>query len=183
MIVAPTRLLVLGVVRESDGPVHGYDVRRKLLARGATSWANVAPGSIYNALKTLVREGFLESVGTDRQGARPERTSVRLTAAGEQEYTRLLHENLREARLPNHPLLAGLAFLPDVPTAALAKTLRSRAAALRASAADSRTMAADIRADEPGGIPPHVAESYDLIANLQEGEASWADALADRLGS
>jgi DNA-binding PadR family transcriptional regulator len=180
VIVGPTKLLVLGVVRES-GPVHGYDVRRTLLARGATSWANIAPGSIYNALKTLVREGFLESTGTDRQGARPERTSFRLTPAGEEEYTRLLRENLREARLPNHPLLAGLAFLPDLPPAELAATLRQRAAELCARAEDSRTMAADIRADEPGGIPPHVAESYDLIATLQEGEATWANALADRL--
>lgn len=184
MIVAPTRLLVLGVVRES-GPVHGYDVRKALLARGATSWANIAPGSIYNALKTLVREGFLESVGTDRQGARPERTSFRLTETGEREFTRLLHENLRDARLPNHPLLAGLAFLPDVPQAELVANLRDRAAGLRTRAADNRTMLADIRAaaDGPcGAIPPHVAESYGLLANLMESEADWAAELADRLG-
>jgi DNA-binding PadR family transcriptional regulator len=181
MIVGPTRLLVLGVVRESGGPVHGYDVRRKLLARGATEWANVAPGSIYNALKTLVREGFLEDLGKDRQGARPERTCFRLTEPGEEEYQRLLREALREARLPNHPLLAGLAFLPDVPPEELAETLRARATALNAQAADARTMAADIRADDPDGIPPHVAESYDLIATLQEGEATWAAALADRI--
>jgi DNA-binding PadR family transcriptional regulator len=181
MIVGPTRLLVLGVVRESGGPVHGYDVRRTLLARGATSWANVAPGSIYNALKTLVREGFLEDLGKDRQGARPERTCFRLTGAGEEEYQRLLREALREARLPNHPLLAGLAFLPDMPPEELAAALRDRAAALSAQAADARTMAADIRTDDAGGVPPHVAESYDLIATLHESEAGWASSLADRI--
>jgi DNA-binding PadR family transcriptional regulator len=181
MIVGPTRLLVLGVVREAGGPVHGYDVRRTLLSRGATSWANVAPGSIYNALKTLVREGFLENLGTDRQGARPERTCFRLTEAGEQEYTRLLKETLKEARLPNHPLLAGLAFLPDIPPTELADALRERAEALRTQAADTRTMAKDIRADDPNGIPPHVAESYDLVASLQEAEAEWSAALADRI--
>lgn len=108
---------MLGVVRE-NGPVHGYDVRRMLLSWGATSWANVAPGSIYNALNTWVREGFLEAVGTDRRGARPERTSYRLTGAGEREFGRLLRENLRESRLPAHPMLVGLAFLPEVATAA-----------------------------------------------------------------
>jgi DNA-binding PadR family transcriptional regulator len=179
MIVGPTKLLVLGVVREC-GPVHGYDVRRTLLARGAGSWANVAPGSVYNALKALVREGFLEAVGTDRQGARPERTSFRLTEAGEREFTRLLRENLRDARLPNHPLLAGLAFLPDLPAAELAAVLRERAERLRTDAADSRAMAEDIRTD--GGIPAHVAESYDLVATLHESEADWATALAGRLG-
>ena len=179
--MGPTRLLVLGVVRESGGPVHGYDVRRKLLARGATSWANVAPGSIYNALKTLVREGFLEDLGKDRQGARPERTCYRLTGPGEEEYQRLLREALRDARLPNHPLLAGLAFLPDVPPAELAETLRARADALSEQAAEARTMAKDIRGDTEDGIPPHVAESYDLMATLQESEADWAAALADRI--
>jgi DNA-binding PadR family transcriptional regulator len=179
MIVGPTRLLVLGVVRES-GSVHGYDVRRTLLARGATSWANIAPGSIYNALKTLVREGFLESVGTDRQGARPERTSFRLTEAGEREFTRLLHENLRDSRLPNHPLLAGLAFLPDLPPAELVSALRDRAADLRAKAADNRTMLTAIRAGA-GPIPTHIAESYALQACLMDSEADWATELAGRI--
>ena len=172
---------MLGVVRES-GPVHGYDVRRTLLARGATSWANIAPGSIYNALKTLVREGFLENVGTDRHGARPERTSFRLTEAGEREFARLLRENLRDARLPNHPVLAGLAFLPDLPRDELVAALRARATDLRTEAADSRTMATDIRADDAGGVPCHVADSYDLIARLRDAEADWATDLADRLG-
>lgn len=174
---------MLGVVRESGGPVHGYDVRRALLARGATEWANIAPGSIYNALKTLVREELLEVIGTDRQGARPERTMYQLTKAGEQEFTRLLLENLRESRLPNHPLLAGLAFLPLVPRAELLTLVRCRADVLRARAADCRSMRADILDSDPagGGIPHHVAESYALLASLMDGEAMWAADLADRL--
>ena len=59
-----TRLLVLGVVRLFQ-PVHGYEVRRELLSWRAQEWASVKPGSIYNALKTLTREGYLEVVGTD----------------------------------------------------------------------------------------------------------------------
>lgn len=89
MAQTSTRLLVLGAVRES-GPVHGYNLRRQLLSIGANEWANVTPGSIYNALKTLVRESLLEVVGTDRQGARPERTMYRLTGEGEKAFQRLL---------------------------------------------------------------------------------------------
>lgn len=187
MAAAPTstRLLVLGVVREHDGPVHGYDVRRELLSYGATEWANIAPGSIYNALKTLVREELLEVVGTDRQGARPERTMYRLTDAGHREFTRLLRENLLEARQPNHPLLAGLAFLPLVPRDELLDAVRARAERLRAQAEDCRAMRADILASDPdrGGIPHHVAESYALVANLLDGEAAWAAELAERLAA
>ena len=67
-------MLVLGVVRTFQ-PVHGYDVRRELVSWHAEEWAQVAPGSIYNALKSLTRDGLLEMVGTDQVGGRPERTT------------------------------------------------------------------------------------------------------------
>lgn len=179
-----TRLLVLGAVRET-GPVHGYDLRRELLSWGAAEWANVTPGSIYNALKTLVREGMLEVVGTDRQGARPERTTYRITEDGEEDLLRLLQENLWQSGLPNHPLLAGLAFLPLFPRDELAKAMRHRADDLQAQAAQRRSEArtiSDSADDAPlGGIPPHVAESFRLTAALLEGEAAWASDLAERL--
>lgn len=178
-----TRLLVLGAVRET-GPVHGYDLRRELLSWGAEEWANVTPGSVYNALKTLVREGMLEVVGTDRQGARPERTTYRITEDGEEDLWRLLRENLWQSGLPNHPLLAGLAFLPLFPRDELAEAIRHRADKLRAQATQRRSEARMIAASDyasPGGIPPHVAESFRLTAALLEGEAAWASDLAERL--
>lgn len=68
--MSSTQLLVLGVVRKSE-PVHGYDVRRTLLTWRADEWANVNPGSIYHALKTLTRDGFVRVAETGRHGARP----------------------------------------------------------------------------------------------------------------
>lgn len=179
-----TRLLVLGAVREA-GNVHGYDLRRELLSWGANEWANVSPGSIYNALNTLVREGSLEVVGTDRQGARPERTTYRLTAEGEEEFQELLRENLRRSRPPNHPLLAGLAFLPFLPRDELAETMKLRAEELRAQAegrrSDARAILEGPADPSGGGIPRHVAESFRLTAALLESEAAWARGLAERL--
>ena len=183
MAQTSTRLLVLGAVRET-GPVHGYDLRRELLSWGAKEWANVTPGSVYNALKTLVREGMLEVVGTDRQGARPERTTYRITEEGEEDLLRLLRENLWHGALPNHPLLAGLAFLPLFPRDELAKAMRHRADKLRAQATQRRSEARMIAASDdasPGGTPPHVAQSFRLTAALLEGEAAWASDLAERL--
>jgi DNA-binding PadR family transcriptional regulator len=81
-VSSTTRMLVLGVVRIFQ-PVHGYDVRRELVSWHAEEWENVAPGSIYSALKTLVKEEMIEVAGTEHVGGRPERTSYRLTARGE----------------------------------------------------------------------------------------------------
>lgn len=66
--MSSTRLLVLGAVRILQ-PVHGYDVRRELLSWRAERWANVAPGSVYSALKTLERDLLIEVVGTGQAGS------------------------------------------------------------------------------------------------------------------
>ncbi len=111
---ATTRMLVLGAVRIFQ-PVHGYDVRRELVSWHAEEWAQVAPGSIYNALKTLTRDGFLEIVGTDQVGGRPERTTYRLTTRGEQELTELLRDTWWTVRMPLDPLAAGVALILFMP--------------------------------------------------------------------
>jgi DNA-binding PadR family transcriptional regulator len=90
MALAPTRLLVLGVVRLLQ-PIHGYDVRRELLSWQADEWANVAPGSVYGALRTMERDGWIEAVDTSREGARPARTTYRVTDEGEKEFHTLLN--------------------------------------------------------------------------------------------
>src|SRR5258708_14854682 len=171
MAPTSTRLLVLGAISRS-GPVHGYDLRQQLLGWGADEWANVAPGSIYNALRTLVREGLLEIVGTDRQGARPERTVYRLTADGEKELGLLLRENLWRSRLPNHPLLVGLAFFPLYPRDELADALVERARALQEQISYCRSELFKIVEGQGdpscGGAPQHVAQSYRLISSPLE---------------
>jgi Transcriptional regulator PadR-like family len=82
--MSATRLLVIGVVRLFQR-VHGYSVRRELLSWKVEDWAHVNPGSIYNALRTLTREGYLEEAGTATEGSRPERTLYQLTLDGESE--------------------------------------------------------------------------------------------------
>src|SRR5436305_8885656 len=109
--MSSTRLLVLGVVRIFE-PVHGYDVRRELLSWRVDQWANVAPGSIYNALKSMTRDALLEIVGTDQVGGRPERTTYRLTNEGENEFQALLREALWHVRPAVDPLMPALCFMP-----------------------------------------------------------------------
>ena len=68
--MSATRLLLLGTVRIFQ-PVHGYFVRRELLSWHADAWAHLNPGSVYNGLRSLVREGFVAEVGTETEGGRP----------------------------------------------------------------------------------------------------------------
>ena len=105
-----TRLLVLGVVRLFQ-PVHGYEVRRELITWHASEWASVKPGSIYNALKSLTSDGLLEVVSTDQVGGRPERTTYRLTLAGEDEFRGLLRDAWWKVRPVIDPLMGAVSFL------------------------------------------------------------------------
>src|SRR6266498_3366974 len=109
-----TRLLVLATVRLLQ-PVHGYDVRRELLSWRADQWANVAPGSIYSALKVLVKDGLVEVVGTDQAGGRPARTTYRISPEGEKEMSALLREAWWNVTPPTDPFLACIALLYNLP--------------------------------------------------------------------
>ena len=95
-----TRLLILGCVRIFQ-PVHGYFIRRELLSWRVDDWASVHPGSIYHALRALADQGLLDEVRTDADGARPPRTSYRLTSEGEAMYGVLLRDSLSD---PDDPI-------------------------------------------------------------------------------
>ena len=94
--MSATRLLVLGVVR-MHGSAHGYQVRRELLTWSADKWANVAPGSIYHALKKMETENLLEVASTDTHPGGPDRTAYRLTPDGETEFQLLLSKYLADS--------------------------------------------------------------------------------------
>ena len=176
--MSATRLLILGLVRWVQ-PVHGYDVRRELLSWHADEWANVAPGSIYHALKKLAEEGLLREVATEQVGARPARTKYEMTEVGEREFQALLRDYWWQYREPVDPFLAAFGFLPALPRREAVAALRNRARTLRGKVEFTRT------AIEKGGFdgdePPHVLEMFRLMLARAEVEAQWCDRVADRV--
>ena len=175
--MSSTRLLVLGVVRIFQ-PVHGYDVRRELLSWRVDQWANVAPGSIYNALKSMTRDALLEIVGTDQVGGRPERTTYRLTNEGENEFQALLREALWRVRPPVDPLMPALCFMPVLKRDELIAALKNRIPQVRGQLEHVDFAIAQL--PNPG-TPEHVKELYRLSAARVAAEVPWAEALIQRL--
>ena len=169
--MSSTRLLVLGAVRIFQ-PVHGYDVRRELLSWRVDQWANVAPGSIYNALKTLTKEKFLKVVGTGQIGGRPERTQYSLTPDGEKEYQTLLRAVWWKVAPPLDDLMPALCFLPSLSAAELTAALEGALKHLEFSRKEIR----------PPETPEHVKELYDRMHAILNAEIPWARTLIGRLG-
>ncbi|MGA9526392.1 MAG: PadR family transcriptional regulator [Myxococcaceae bacterium] len=108
-----TRLLVLGLL--SRGPMHGYDIQKTLEVSRADMWADVLPGSIYHALKTLAAEGMVEVKATQATGHRT-RAIHAITPAGRSELKRLLREAWRRTPRP-YPVrfYLAIAFFDELP--------------------------------------------------------------------
>jgi DNA-binding PadR family transcriptional regulator len=179
--MSATRLLVLGAVRIMQ-PVHGYDVRRELLSWNIEESAHIKPGSIYSALKTLVKDGLLEAATGDPE--KPERTSYLLTGEGENEFQTLLRSAWWRVQQPAEPLIPALCLLPFMARDELVAALQSRLAQLSAALDEARLLRATI-ADgangEDGGIPEHVREIIDFVTTRTKAEASWTREFVKRL--
>jgi DNA-binding PadR family transcriptional regulator len=177
--VSATRLLVLGAVRLFQ-PAHGYLVRRELLSWDVENWAAINPGSIYNMLRTLTRDGLLEEVATADGGRGPARVGYRLTADGETAFLALLSGALWEISERDPYLLpAGLCFLPMLTRKQAAEALEGREAAIGLRI---RTLEARVRMLlDQRRVPPHTVELTDLgIAHLT-GELGWVRAARERI--
>ena len=81
-------LAVLGLLHE--GPMHGYELRKRLnLMLG---WGRVLSyGSLYPALKKMLRGALIEETATTTVSRRP-RIVYQLTEAGDVEFQRLMSE-------------------------------------------------------------------------------------------
>jgi DNA-binding PadR family transcriptional regulator len=78
--LTPLAIAALGLLNER--PMHPYEMYQLLITRAEDRLVKVRPGSLYHAVDRLTRDGFVESVGTDREGNRPERTTYRITEQG-----------------------------------------------------------------------------------------------------
>lgn len=176
--MSATRLLILGLVRWTQ-PVHGYEVRRELLSWNADRWANVAPGSIYHALRKLAEEGLLREAATAQVGGRPARTTYEITEVGERVFQELLREYWWESKEASDPFLVAFSLLPALPRREAAAALRNRAAMLRATAQGLRASL------ETGWLqeakPAHVAEMFRLWVDRAETDAAWCERVAGRV--
>jgi DNA-binding PadR family transcriptional regulator len=182
--VSATRLLVLGVVR-MYGRAHGYQVRRELLTWSADKWANVAPGSIYHALKKMAKEKLLEEVSIDPdegEARGPDRTAYQLTPDGETEFQVLLAKSLSEAdesTQGSYRLVAAVTFLPALPRARAISLLEHQITQLRGRRANADHLLQGH--GKEWGQPAHVDELYRLWVTMIDGMLGWLQGLVSRL--
>ena len=172
--MSSTRLLMLGAVRIFQ-PVHGYFVRRELLTWRVDQWAKINPGSIYNALRTLERDGFIVAVDADEQPIR-----YSLTEDGETEFLALLREALWRV-VPNDParLYTAVSFLWALSREEVIEALEGRLAQLDALHREVPYTISTLMGH--GEKPRHIAEFGYLGDALIMGEREWTEACLARI--
>lgn len=174
-----TRLVVLGAVHQFQ-PVHGYFLRRELLTWHVDEWANIQPGSIYNALRSLEKDGYIEETGTAAEGNRPERTTYRMTQSGEVEFLRLLRRALWNVETFDiKPVMALTSFMYALSRDEVVEALEHRVKEIDAKLASNNYNIEDVRRSPT--TPAYVREIFELSSGRLRGEQQWAQQLRERL--
>lgn len=122
------RLLILWLL--SERPLHGYRIKKILEDGGLAFWYPVEFASIYSALRTLAKEGWVIEEETEREGGRPPRTRYRITPSGRDHYRELLRRAWSEAPHHRHPIDVACAAGGDLEDREVLELLQRRAANL-----------------------------------------------------
>jgi DNA-binding PadR family transcriptional regulator len=173
-----SNLLGLAVLATlAERPMHRYEMATVIRDRGKDRQLAVKWGSLYTVVDNLARHGFIAVVGTDRDGARPERTIYRITDAGVAELQDWARELLAEPGPDADPFVAGLSVLAALSPDEAAELLDHRARALTDQVEGMRRQLVDESAQIPRIF---VIEDEYALARL-DAELAWVTRLRDEL--
>jgi DNA-binding PadR family transcriptional regulator len=172
------RLLVLGAVRQ-HGRAHGYQVRGDLEYWGAHEWSNAKPGSIYHALKQMAKQGLLREHETAPSTAGgPPRTEYEITAAGTEEYLRLVREALISYDQKMDMKTAAIGAVVDLPRAEAVSLLKERIRRIE----EWRSAVTEHYVPEDGPEQlGHIGEIMNLWVHTADTDAEWTRGLIARI--
>ena len=173
--LTPLGVVVLALLRE--GEMHPYEMMRMLRQRRDDRLVRIQNGTFYHTVSRLERAGLLTEVGVDRDGNRPERTTYRLTDAGD---TAVIDWVRRELPRMDHPaeFRIALAEAHNLDRGEVAALLAERRIALVAELDAHRRGLAD---SATRGTPDQFLVEVSRQATLLDAELAWQDALHARL--
>lgn len=170
-------LAVLGLLLEQ--PMHPHAMARALRERGMERAFKLTTGSLYDTVRALTRDGWIEADGTEQVGNRPARTVYRHTPVGRHGFTEWLDELIREPS-PEYPrFLSAVGYLGALGRVRAAGALRARAAALRARIAEGAEAYRAAREDHHA--PRLFVIEAEYAAAMADAELAWVERTADEI--
>jgi DNA-binding PadR family transcriptional regulator len=158
-------------------PMHRYEMASLMKAHGKDRDMDVKWGSLYTVVESLEKHGLLEAIGTNRQGARPERTIYRITDAGVEEMVDWTRELLLVPEREHHRFIAGLSLIMVLTPGTVIALLTQRLESLETSIGAQNATLAQYSHEVPRLFL--VEAEYEIA--MTEAEASWVRSLLAEL--
>jgi DNA-binding PadR family transcriptional regulator len=155
----------------SEGPLHGYRIKRILDDASLSFWFPIEYASIYSVLRTMVKEGHVRVAAVERQGQRPERTRYAITRSGRRHFSELLEKAWRDPPTTSDPFQLALAARSDLHKPA-EPLMGDRVEALRERLATLERLA-------PSAPAPEMVERQIMLTRA---ELAWLEDLISREG-
>ncbi|MBL1078130.1 PadR family transcriptional regulator [Nocardia sp. 2] len=173
-----TNLMGLAVLSTLHvAPMHRYEIAAKLRSWGKDRDMDIKWGSLYTVVDNLTKHGFLEITGSERDGARPERTIYAITEAGRAELTDWTRELISSPEPEQRRFRAGLSVLAVLPPDEVIDLLGERITKLDKTIAEYRAQMAALE----GSLPRLFLVEDDYELAMLEAEVNWARGLRESL--
>jgi DNA-binding PadR family transcriptional regulator len=157
-------------------PMHRYEMASVMKARGKDRDMDIKWGSLYTVVQNLERNGYLETIGVTRQGARPERTVYQITDAGRDELIAWTRELIAEPEAEHTRFVAGLSVLAVLPPQDVINLLRTRLERLTES-----VEALTALLEDASHVPRLFLIEDEYRIAMTQAEADWTRSLLDEL--
>ncbi|MFI7671235.1 PadR family transcriptional regulator [Nocardia sp. NPDC049526] len=171
-------LAVLATVIER--PMHRYEIASQMRERGKDRDMDIKWGSLYTVVQNMEKAGFLEVVGNERDGARPERTIYAITDAGRAEMADWTRELIAEPTPEHHRFTAGLSVVAALPPDEVVELLGRRIDALGRVIEAARRELDQLAA---ANLPRLFVVEAEYGVAMLEAEVAWAASLRDEIAA
>jgi DNA-binding PadR family transcriptional regulator len=158
--------------------MHRYEMASVMPARGKDRDIDIKWGSLYTVVQNLERNGYLETIGVTRQGARPERTVYQITDAGRDELIAWTRELIAEPEAEHTRFIAGLTVLAVLSPEVVIDLLRARLERLTQTV-DALTVQLEQASDVPRLF--RIENEYRIA--MTRAEADWTQSLLDEMSA
>ena len=160
-------------------PMHRYEMASIMRARNKDQDMQVKWGSLYTVVDNLAKHGFVEIVGNDRQGSRPERTIFAITPAGRRELVEWTRELISSPETEHPQFAAGLSVMAALPPAEVIELLQLRLSAVR------RRVDARLRGlgEAALDVPRLFLIEGEYLVAVEAAEASWIASVLSEMES
>ncbi len=179
MTLTTSDLVVLAVLLRA-GPMHGYEVWRRLEESDVRDWARISRPQVYYSLRKLAETDHLERTDEAEPSKGPERATFRATPTAIQALKKALRSERWTERTPPAPFVTWCALALNADAKAIERQLSRRRDRLSAEIAREEATFAAL-AGVPGRDAAVGRALVRMAVNQMKAEAAALDGISEAL--